>query len=118
MTDEAKLFIGAIPQEKIKLGVNLLCMAGKDIILIRQADTFTAFENRCPHRNKRLFSDETAPPFDQYHLECEHHGAIFELPRGECISGPCPAEKLTPITVIIHNNELTLYLDYNRPISR
>ena len=111
MTDDAKLFIGAIPQDEIKPGLTLLSLAGKEIILIRRDDTFTAFENRCPHRNKMLYSYAPSKAFDPYHLECEHHGAVFELPHGECVSGPCPAEKLTPITVTRKDSELALFLN-------
>ncbi|WP_298635099.1 Rieske (2Fe-2S) protein [uncultured Umboniibacter sp.] len=114
MTDDRKFTKKTVPQTAIKPGLSLITVAGKDIILIRQGNLFTAFENRCPHRNKALFSHETPIDFDRYHLQCQHHGAIFELPHGACISGPCPSDKLTAITVTYSTTEITLYLDDHR----
>lgn len=110
MTEAAMHTIGSVLKAKLKLGLNLVSVSNRDIILIRNRDDFIAFENRCPHRNKALYQDDSTLEFDQHHLICQHHGAIFELPHGECIAGPCAEEKLTPISLSATDQTLTLYL--------
>ena len=59
-----------------------------------------AFENLCPHVPIPL--DRPGGELvssDGRHLVCQSHGALFELPTGRCVSGPCEGEELRPIPI-------------------
>ncbi len=66
-----------------------------------------AFENRCPHLGVELdwapgaFFDE-----NQAYLLCSTHGARFEPDTGNCVSGPCVGQSLTPLTIYEDKGEL------------
>lgn len=81
-------------------------------VLIKRYDQVRLYENRCPHLGIRLewqpnqFFDR-----DEAHIQCSHHGALFEIDSGLCVYGPCRAQSLTPLpfelidgTVIIHSD--------------
>ena len=59
-----------------------------------------AFENLCPHVPiplDRIHDDIVSA--DGRHLVCQNHGALFELPSGRCVSGPCEGESLREIPI-------------------
>lgn len=83
---------------------------GRDLILVHCDGQLLAYENLCPHAN------ETLDPMggsirseDGQLLRCQRHGAEFLAATGECVSGPCLGESLTPVAVIAVGDEV--YLD-------
>jgi len=68
---------------------------GLRLLAVRRAGRVYAYENRCPHRGVPLewqadrFLDETGTL-----LQCAHHGALFSIESGECVSGPCQGQEL------------------------
>jgi mutator protein MutT len=70
-------------------------------VLVATASGPRAFENLCPHVPiplDRIHDDIVRP--DARHLVCQNHGALFELPSGRCISGPCEGEDLREIPIV------------------
>ncbi|HLT05679.1 MAG TPA: Rieske (2Fe-2S) protein [Pseudomonas sp.] len=71
---------------------------GLRLLAVRRAGRVYAYENRCPHRGVPLewqadrFLDETGTL-----LQCAHHGALFSIESGECVSGPCQGQELNLI---------------------
>ncbi len=69
-------------------------------IVVKQAQVFTAFINRCPHLNIPL--EWQAHHFldaDTELLRCSTHGALFMPSSGECVSGPCAGDTLQQVSI-------------------
>ncbi|MFI5180284.1 MAG: NUDIX domain-containing protein [Thermoanaerobaculia bacterium] len=59
-----------------------------------------AFENLCPHVPIPLDQiHDGIVSADGRHLVCQNHGALFELPSGRCVSGPCEGDMLREILI-------------------
>ena len=71
---------------------------GNSLVVVRKYGQVHAWLNLCPHRQVPLnwqpdaFLDDSASL-----LRCAHHGALFLIDSGECVSGPCTGESLVPI---------------------
>ncbi|MCV2403848.1 Rieske (2Fe-2S) protein [Marinomonas sp. C2222] len=76
-----------------KLGegeVQALQLANQDLLITKQQGQIIVYKNLCPHQNKRLNWSSTAPlDEDGDYIQCDHHGALFSLQDGCCITGPC-----------------------------
>ncbi|QLF92973.1 Rieske (2Fe-2S) protein [Pseudomonas sp. ABC1] len=68
---------------------------GRTLMAVRHKGLAYVYENRCPHRGVRLewqtdrFLDPSASM-----IQCAHHGALFLIDSGECVSGPCHGDFL------------------------
>ena len=72
-------------------------MQVRPLLLLRQGDRVAAYENECPHAARRL---DWAPGrflVEDGLLICAAHGAMFTIPAGECVSGPCKGESLLSV---------------------
>lgn len=60
-----------------------------------------AFENLCPHVPIALdqVHDDILSP-DGRRLVCQNHAALFDLPSGLCLAGPCEGEALREIPIV------------------
>lgn len=63
--------------------------------VVRRGDTAYGYVDRCPHMGLPL-----AQKLDDYiaagNIACSWHGALFDIPTGRCLAGPCPGTALTP----------------------
>jgi nitrite reductase/ring-hydroxylating ferredoxin subunit len=73
--------------------------------VVRRGGEVHGYVNRCPHaghplnwRPDRFFS------LDGAHLQCNSHGALFDIATGECVAGPCTGRALTRIRLRIEND--------------
>lgn len=68
------------------------------VVAIRRAGQAYVYVNRCPHRGLNLewrvddFLDSSASM-----LQCAHHGALFLIESGECVTGPCAGQALQAV---------------------
>lgn len=71
------------------------------VFVVRRGNSLRAYHDICPHYG------ETSLPWrtDEYldgageFIVCAAHGAKFEIDTGECVSGPCLGDYLTPVTI-------------------
>jgi nitrite reductase/ring-hydroxylating ferredoxin subunit len=79
------------------------------IVVTRHGGKFYAYVNRCPHQGTRL-DFEPKQFLDSSHkfLMCGKHGAVFDIPTGHCIDGPCKGERLEPVEVVIDEEEVCI----------
>jgi len=71
-----------------------------DGILVETPAGPRAFENLCPHVPIPLDRiHDGIVSKDRRHLVCLNHGALFELPSGLCVSGPCEGDSLRAIPI-------------------
>jgi nitrite reductase/ring-hydroxylating ferredoxin subunit len=74
------------------------------LVAVRQGEGIYVYENACPHIGTPL--DWTPDRFlsrDGRMLICATHGALFEIPTGMCVSGPCRGDSLTPVNFSVRD---------------
>jgi len=82
---------------------------GREIVVVESSAGPRAFLNSCPHNGVTL---EILPDrffdADRALLVCTAHGARFLPTSGLCISGPCAGRSLTPISVRVVGEDVSL----------
>lgn len=81
------------------------------LVLLRRGDSIRAFLNICPHAGRAL---DWAPGrflMDNGHLVCGAHGAVFTVPDGNCVSGPCRGQRLHEVPVELRDGVVYLTPD-------
>lgn len=74
-------------------------VAGRKVLAVRRDGRVRVYLNRCPHRGLALewraddFLDASGSL-----IRCAHHGALFLIEDGECVTGPCAGQALQKIT--------------------
>ncbi|MGI1672056.1 MAG: Rieske (2Fe-2S) protein [Neptuniibacter sp.] len=85
-------------------------IAGKRLLLIKHREQFYLYENNCPHRSIPLeWQPDQFLDYEKTFIQCATHGALFKIETGECISGPCVADSLTPVA--FEQNGSTILID-------
>lgn len=78
------------------------------LLLLRHGERIEAYHNICPHAGRRL---DWAPGrflFESGLLVCAAHGAMFSVPDGQCVSGPCRGQTLLPVPIVLRDGEVFL----------
>ncbi|MCO7227350.1 Rieske (2Fe-2S) protein [Pleionea sp. CnH1-48] len=84
----------------------------QEIIVVRRGEQAFAYYNRCPHAGAKLdMNSENLISFDQFHLFCSVHGALFHPATGYCVAGPCSGQSLTPLPVTIREGKVCVFSD-------
>lgn len=71
---------------------------GRRLLAVRRDGRAYVYQNRCPHRGLTLewraddFLDASGSM-----LQCSHHGALFLIENGECVTGPCAGQALQAV---------------------
>ncbi|MDG1579907.1 Rieske 2Fe-2S domain-containing protein [Pseudomonas sp. GOM6] len=71
---------------------------GLQVLAVRREGRVYVYRNRCPHRDLNLewraddFLDASGSL-----LQCSHHGALFLIESGECVTGPCAGQSLQSV---------------------
>lgn len=82
-------------------------IAGTQILVVHKDNQFFAYLNHCPHRGIPLeWQPDQFLDMERQFIQCATHGALFSIEQGICIAGPCPGERLTPITLTIRSQGL------------
>ncbi|WP_420599127.1 Rieske (2Fe-2S) protein [Neptuniibacter sp.] len=83
---------------------------GKGLLLVKHREQFYLYENNCPHRSIPLeWQPDQFLDYEKTFIQCATHGALFKIETGECISGPCVADSLTPVA--FEQNGSTILID-------
>jgi nitrite reductase/ring-hydroxylating ferredoxin subunit len=76
---------------------------GKEILVVKTGDTFTAIGNTCTHMGCKLSGGK----IDGETVKCPCHGSVFNVITGEVVHGP--AKKPEPVyTVTVDNGDLSV----------
>lgn len=82
---------------------------GKSLFAIKKDGEIFVYENLCPHLNIALeFAPNQFLDNEQAFIVCSNHGALFEIETGNCISGPCINQSLTPLPFEVKENMIFL----------
>jgi nitrite reductase/ring-hydroxylating ferredoxin subunit len=75
--------------------------------IVRRGGAVFGYVDRCPHMGLPL-----AQQLDDYVsadgslIECDWHGALFDIASGQCVGGPCAGARLTPWPVTVEDGTL------------
>ncbi len=84
-------------------------VAEYDLLITKYEGKLRAYQNLCPHQNKRLhWSSEDSLDDGGDYLKCHHHGALFSPKDGSCITGPCQGAALKKATIGIEKGNYYL----------
>lgn len=79
-------------------GCKGFALGEKQIFAVRKNNAIYTYLNTCPHLGAPLnWQEDEFLDFDNELIQCSVHGALFLIESGECVSGPCVGDKLTPI---------------------
>ncbi|MCB1735775.1 MAG: Rieske 2Fe-2S domain-containing protein [Gammaproteobacteria bacterium] len=82
---------------------------GREIFLVRVADTVFGYENRCPHTGAPLdWVPDQFLDLDKVYIQCATHDARFRIKDGFCVSGPCSGQSLRRLVLEIHEDRIHL----------
>jgi nitrite reductase/ring-hydroxylating ferredoxin subunit len=75
---------------------------GVNIIAIRKQQSLFLYQNSCPHLGVPLeWQADQFLNHDKSLIQCNTHGALFEIESGRCVSGPCNGAHLKAIAFTI-----------------
>lgn len=82
------------------------------LIAVRQGDAVFVYENACPHVGTPLdWMPDKFLSADGRHLICATHGAEFTIATGQCVSGPCQGDYLTPVKTQVRDGVVLVPID-------
>lgn len=77
---------------------------GQDTLLVvRQGDRVFGYADACPHHGTPMaWRKDAYLDAAGRHIVCAAHGALFEIPTGRCVLGPCLGQSLAPVPLTLH----------------
>ena len=79
-------------------------------LVTRKGGKFYAYENLCRHLPIPLdLEDDQFFSYDHAFLQCQMHGALYEITSGDCVGGPCVGSKLR--SLVVHEEEYRLLIE-------
>lgn len=82
--------------------------------VVRQGDKFYAYQNLCRHLPITLdLNDDDFFTHDKKFLQCQMHGAMYEINTGLCIGGPCLGAQLMRLELEEEEDRLVIRIPKN-----
>jgi len=73
--------------------------------VVRQGQDVFAYKNYCMHLGHPMnWKPDSFLTKDRANIICSSHGAIYEIPTGLCIAGPCLGKNLRALPVEIRDD--------------
>lgn len=77
--------------------------------VVRRGESVVGYVNICPHAGSQLnWKEDAFLTQKRDYIMCFAHGAMFDIPTGECVAGPCEGLGLTPLPVAVRDGEVVL----------
>lgn len=97
-----------IPDRTAKGYVADLGKTSCKVIVYRDGENVSGFEDACPHMGVPLpWTPDTYLTEDGQYLRCANHGALFDL-RGKCVFGPCKGACLPRLELAVRHGDVWL----------
>ena len=81
----------------------------REIFVVRGAEGVWANENSCPHTGGMLdWVPAQLLSYEQTHIHCATHGALFRLEDGHCVHGPCLGKSLVSVVIKLQGGNIVL----------
>ncbi len=73
--------------------------------IVRQGQDVFAYQNHCMHLGYPMnWKPDSFLTKDRANIICSSHGAMYEIPTGLCIAGPCVGKSLQALPVDIRDD--------------
>ncbi|MCL6271762.1 Rieske (2Fe-2S) protein [Sansalvadorimonas sp. 2012CJ34-2] len=80
------------------------------VFVVRYDGQIFVYANNCPHLGVNLeWEPDRFLDKEDRLIQCCMHGALFRIEDGECLSGPCVGDSLTPVPHEIKDNTIYLF---------
>lgn len=80
-------------------------------IVAKVGDKYFAYQNLCKHVPVTLdCADGEVTTIDGTQIQCQMHGAIYEMATGECTIGPCVGSRLNRFELFEERDRLVIVL--------
>jgi nitrite reductase/ring-hydroxylating ferredoxin subunit len=80
-----------------------------EIFIQRWDDAVYAYRDSCPHLRLPLdYRHGVYLDFEERHIRCAHHGALFRVDDGYCVDGPCKGRYLTPVAIQVNGDDIVV----------
>ena len=77
--------------------------------IVRKDETVRAYVNSCPHTGAPLnWQPNQFLDIDDELIQCSLHMALFDIPSGKCLAGPCVNRGLQMIDIDIRGGDIYL----------
>jgi nitrite reductase/ring-hydroxylating ferredoxin subunit len=77
--------------------------------VVRKGNGYFAYQNLCKHLPVTLdLNDNSFFTHDKSNLQCQMHGAVYEMETGLCIGGPCEGARLNRLQLIDEGAQLVV----------
>lgn len=78
--------------------------------VVRKGKSFYAYHNLCKHLPVTLdLNDNSFFNHDRSLLQCQMHGALYQMESGLCVGGPCEGARLTSLPLEERETELIIH---------
>jgi len=68
--------------------------------VVKKGTQYFAYQNLCKHLPVTLdLNDNNFFNHDKTLIQCQMHGALYEIETGLCVGGPCEGAKLHPLAM-------------------
>ncbi|MFM8270028.1 MAG: Rieske (2Fe-2S) protein [Pseudomonadota bacterium] len=79
--------------------------------VVRKGESFYAYQNLCRHLPVTLdLNDNSFFNHDKTLIQCQMHGALYEMDSGLCVGGPCEGAKLK--SLLLQETESQLIITF------
>lgn len=83
--------------------------------LVHKGETIRAYANSCPHTGAPLnWQPDKFLNYEQELIQCSLHMAIFDIPSGKCLAGPCVNKGLYRVEIDIKDGNIYLAESINK----
>lgn len=77
--------------------------------IVQKDNDVRAYVNSCPHTGAPLnWQPDKFLNYEQDLIQCSLHMAIFDIPSGKCIAGPCVNKGLHALEIEVKNGDIYL----------
>lgn len=84
-------------------------LEGLSLFLVQKDGVVRAYRNSCPHTGAPLnWQPDQFLDFDEALIQCSLHMALFDIPSGKCLAGPCLGQGLSPLPIEIKGDQIVL----------
>ena len=85
---------------------------GEKYFAVKRDTQLFVYKNACPHLGIPLeWHEDGFLDSDGELIQCATHGALFVIETGECVSGPCLGDRLSPAKISLENGEVLIDAD-------
>lgn len=78
-------------------------------VVFEKEGKFFAYHNLCQHLPVALnFNSDQILTQNEKLIQCQMHGALYEIESGVCTEGPCKGQKLTPLPFEERENAIVI----------